>query len=375
MYTRFRIVGREANRAAGFSLIELLLALALGLVIVAGIVQLFVGNSQTYAVMHAQARLQENGRFALDFISRAARSAGYFGCAPQPQNIVRGLRGNWALIPEFNITRFIDGHESTGPTAWAPTLNTLPRSGATNANVYIDGNGINTADVAPGTDIVAFRTLREPGRRLAQTLQPDAAPVVMAPGGDAGMAVNDIIMISNCEQGAVVRITGMAVAGDEAQLTLATSTTGNLYENADQVEGPNGLIPFSLSFLQRAYGEDTSVAVVETTYFFIAPSLAPDSEGNPVLALWQKVGSAGPVELVQGVENLQVLYGIDTTLNDGVPNANRYVPFNEVPDPNQVVSIRVTVTVNSVDPIAADGARLARTFSKTLQFRNSRPRA
>ena len=63
--------------ARGFSLIELMLALALGLVVVTGIVQLFIGNSQTYTVLNGQSRLQENARFGFEFITQAARSAGY----------------------------------------------------------------------------------------------------------------------------------------------------------------------------------------------------------------------------------------------------------------------------------------------------------
>ena len=94
--------------------------------------------------------------------------------------------------------------------------------------------------------------------------------------------------------------------------------------------------------------------------------------GNPPSALWQKVGSASPVELVQGVEDLEVLFGVDTTLNDGTANANQYVDFDAVPDPNQVVSLRVSVTVNSVDSVDG-GNPLSRTFSKTLLLRNASP--
>ena len=71
------------KRQNGFSVLELLVALGLGLLVVAGIVQLFVGNSRTYEIVNAQARLQENARFAFEFISRPARMAGYSGCAPE----------------------------------------------------------------------------------------------------------------------------------------------------------------------------------------------------------------------------------------------------------------------------------------------------
>ena len=95
------------GRSAGFSLVELMLALALGVVVVTGIVQLFVGNSRTYEVLNGQARMQENARFALEFISRAARSAGFFGCSLERDGYVNGLGGEWENIPdrEWDITQ------------------------------------------------------------------------------------------------------------------------------------------------------------------------------------------------------------------------------------------------------------------------------
>ncbi len=61
----------------GLSIVELLIALALGLLLMTGIIQVFIASRQTYATNEAMGRLQENGRFALDFIARNARNAGY----------------------------------------------------------------------------------------------------------------------------------------------------------------------------------------------------------------------------------------------------------------------------------------------------------
>ena len=61
----------------GLSLVELMVALVLGLVLMTGIIQVFLSSRQTYATNEAMARMQENGRFALEFISRSARLAGY----------------------------------------------------------------------------------------------------------------------------------------------------------------------------------------------------------------------------------------------------------------------------------------------------------
>ena len=102
------------KRAQGFSLIELMLALALGVVVTAGIVTLFVGNNQTYTLLNGQSRMQENARFAVDFISRSARAAGYFGCDPEAGKIYKTLNGAWNQIFEFDITTPIQAFHGTG---------------------------------------------------------------------------------------------------------------------------------------------------------------------------------------------------------------------------------------------------------------------
>ncbi len=360
-------------RTAGFSLIELMIALALGVVVTAGVVQLFVTNNQTYALMTAQARLQENTRFSFDFIKDRARSAGYFGCGPEQQNVVNGLRGTWPMLYEFNVTVPVAGFEGNGDGTWTPALTELPRTqGAVSANVYIPGNGVDISAVAPGTDVLVFRQIRMPETKLEQVLQPLGDPVVRAPGGNAGVAVNDIVMVADCQQAAVFRITALNVAGNSATLLHATAASGDPYENATIVSSPSGPVPATLSFLGRSYGEDTVVGAVETSILFIAPSAGLNNRGDRPLSLWQKVGTAAPVELVAGVEDLQVLYGIDTTLGDNEPNVNQYVAFDAVPNTNQIVSLNVTITVNSVDE-DADGVLLRRTSSETVLLRNSRP--
>ncbi|MGI0120412.1 PilW family protein [Zooshikella sp. RANM57] len=65
------------KRQIGLSLIELMIALVLGLFLLAGILQVFLGSSQTYRLTGDLSRVQENERFALDVLARDIRVAGY----------------------------------------------------------------------------------------------------------------------------------------------------------------------------------------------------------------------------------------------------------------------------------------------------------
>lgn len=67
----------------GLSLIELLIAMLISAFLIAGILQIFIGSKQTYSMQQNLSRLQENGRFALEFLERDIRMAGYWDCLVQ----------------------------------------------------------------------------------------------------------------------------------------------------------------------------------------------------------------------------------------------------------------------------------------------------
>ncbi len=105
----------------GLSLVELMVALLLGLVLMTGIIQVFLASRQTYNTNEAMARMQENGRFALEFISRSARLAGYAepiftGNSPLP--LVRpactGQPGSLPATPPCTTNGNGNGSDSIG---------------------------------------------------------------------------------------------------------------------------------------------------------------------------------------------------------------------------------------------------------------------
>ncbi|UXY53970.1 PilW family protein [Pseudomonas tohonis] len=68
---------RLSKRQAGLSLVELMIGLTLGLILLLGVIQVFIASKQTFATNDAMSKLQENGRFGLEFISQSARLGGY----------------------------------------------------------------------------------------------------------------------------------------------------------------------------------------------------------------------------------------------------------------------------------------------------------
>ena len=76
-------------------------------------------------------------------------------------------------------------------------------------------------------------------------------------------------------------------------------------------------------------------------------------------------------ELVEGIENLQILYGEDTD-NDDVPNY--YVDSASITNMAQAISVRLTVVARTLETnLATGGGRITRNFTSTVSLRNRLP--
>jgi len=67
----------EKSKQGGFTLVEMMIALTLGLIILLVIGTVFVSSSQIFRVQDDNARIQESGRFVLEVIGRSIKQAGH----------------------------------------------------------------------------------------------------------------------------------------------------------------------------------------------------------------------------------------------------------------------------------------------------------
>jgi len=102
----------------GLSLVELLIALAISLLLMAGVVEIVLGSKQTYQSSLALAELQESGRFALDILSQDLRSAGFAGGCPSGLVNASGLATAPFALEKAGIEGFGSGMSAP---AWVPS--------------------------------------------------------------------------------------------------------------------------------------------------------------------------------------------------------------------------------------------------------------
>ena len=331
----------------GLSLVELMISLTVGSVITAGVVQLFSANSETYGVMTGQSRMQESARFSLDFIGRDIYKAGYFGCFSSNEQLFWTAASGDDIPYEFDLRSGLEGYNASAvDRAWNPVLDDLPTTvNGTNTNVFEDGNGINTDDIVSGTDVITIRSLSQQDveARLKQELIKAADINVVKPDDfELGIEEGDLAMIHDCEKATIFQVTGLEDETDEI-----------FFEHDVDEEG----VPWDNSFaelaIKNSFGTDAYVSAIETNTYFIAPGQGENNSGQAPLSLWRKSGTTSPVELVEGIENLQILYGVSTD-DDLTPN--QYVSSINDVSLKDVVTIRVTVIANSIDDVGGSSA-------------------
>ncbi len=345
-------MSRPARRQRGLTLIEILVAVTISLILLSGVMQIFMSSKQTYRFQESMARLQENGRFAIDFITRELRMAGFTGCfnqdPTQMENILNDT-GNFA----WDVNNLMEGYEAVSDTSWSPTL---------------DPDLVN---VKGGTDVIVVRRMSNEGINLAPPNTTEkSAQLFLISGAEGQFELGSILMVSDCSNASVFQVTNFQASG--GKVNVVHSNAGGY--------SPGNTTPN----LSHEYGIDAEIAALETGVYYITDA---STTGEPTL-IYESLGTTSAtttnlqaVELIEGVENLQVLYGEDLT-GDGA--ANTYATADNVTNMSNVVSLRVSLLVRSEDNVASEpldytyngttitpgDRRVRRVFTSTVKLRN-----
>lgn len=328
------------HKQKGITLIEIMVALALSIIILAGVMHIFLNNKQTYRVQEAFARIQENGRFAMQFLAKDLRMAGYIGCGGKinsPNNIsdLVAPKGTADEVSAFSASG-IEGFEYSG----LPIL-------------LSDTVSLDTSKVVAGSDIVRIKRAASTGARLTGNMTADNANVQLDGTTALGLfQTDDYLFISDCEKSDI--FVANNVSSSAGKITIAHSNSVNIDNK-----------------LSKAYQDDAEVyKFVNHTYY-----IGTNTAGEP--ALFRRsllnAGNLTEEELVDGIEDLQLLYGEDTD-TDSAPNI--YVDASSVTDWNNIVAVRIELQVRSIEDnlarnVTAYGDRkLRRSFTTSIALRN-----
>lgn len=140
---------------SGFTLVEILVGMVIGLVLIAGLATLLVGNRQTYRLQSNLSRLQESGTFAIELLARHLRMAGYRTDWQSPMsNYLSGVEGtsgaNDQITVRYESATDCLGNNVTGTPPIAINVFSIANSGTPAVpNLVCDGDGAGAATLQP----------------------------------------------------------------------------------------------------------------------------------------------------------------------------------------------------------------------------------
>lgn len=286
---------RIAPHSTGFSLIEMMVALTIGLVMIVAAGFVFAKARDIFKTTETTARLQENARYALSIIETDARMANYWGLISRPALFNNAASSVAPLTPTISNNCGTDSTFVTDLDSFAA---------GTNNTYSLACTPPATGAAQSGTDVLIIR------RASAERIPQSAAGV----SAQAGR----LLIVTSRTQG-------------EIFLATAAGTIPAGYAQADVPGEP----PLA----------DTRRLMVHAYY------VSPDSSiGTGYPSLRRKTLITGPAfqdeEIIPGVEDLQVQFGVD--VNDD-RNADVFVNPGAVPAGGLIVAVRVWLRVRAQD--------------------------
>jgi type IV pilus assembly protein PilW len=265
--TAFAYTRRSQN---GFSLTEMMVAMLIGLIILAAAIQMFVSTNKASNNQDRLARTQENGRFAMFYLLRDLRMAGYMGCM---RDVETNLTNDLATPVNFysdtaSLAIPIEGiDDATSGSAWAPSgSTTMPAS-------------LWTAGTTAKPDLIVIRGVDTLSRLPVTTLMTSLASALTVTS-TSGYTNTSVVLVGDCLKSDLVQVT----VPSSTQLTPTVS-------------------------LSKQYDTNASVYRYSTRTYYIRLN------NNGVPSLYRDENGGSTVELVEGIESIKILYGIATPPN------------------------------------------------------------
>ena len=324
------MINRRHNQ--GLTLVELMIAIVLSLILMAGATSIFMASKQTFNLEEDISRVQENMRYVANRFSSDLAGAGFYGCYPSNRS------------SNTTVTNTVTDNGTTTPTLLYDFSQVI--SGVDGGTV---GGVEQPDDVAvhfalPGSAVPVTATM---GSQIGDVPVDTNSPNL----GD--LAQDDIVSVSDCNALAVFMITNN------------NPGAGALNHNTTRTSGDG--VSNSATGIQHIFGHDDFSSA--TVYKMDAVLYELDTQtvdGMTTSGLYAtRLGDVNPQLLIAGVENFQVTYGIDLN-SDGT--ADRFVDWDIVGAAlNDVTSLHVTLTINPGDPVAQAQGRDAN-YTRDLEF-------
>ena len=333
------------SRQTGVTLVELMIAMVVSLIVMLGVATVYSSSKRAYKIQEELARLQENARFAFDTLTRNVRQAGYYGTSPTIKSFLLDDPNGSSLNLSAGISGFEFTASSTAPGA-DYTITSLTDTGSAGDWTAVDGDDTDAAsDNLPSW--LAGRVL----------VGNDVIRILFAASGTGVCEIDSGTFNGNS---ASLNTNGTCPIAKGELAFISDGLTTNLFQNVSNTSAsalsrgiatgtlePGNINPSSDSWSVKCEaGGCRAMAARHLAYY-----IGQGASGEPALFvadLSRGYGNIQYQELIEGVENMQVLYGMDGNPNDDNYQPDRYYTAN---DPNlnfdNVVSVRISLLLRT----------------------------
>ncbi len=315
-------------KQVGLSIVEFMVAILIGLIVLAGVLQVMMSSKTTFVNQEEMSYIQENARFALDIIGRDILAAGFRDCAGANSNVAIVARvGNANQAPLLGAAPVM-GYEGSA-------------NGATPAlyanDVWVPGHG--------GTDRPDSIIVRR-SDGIPQPLQiHDGNSLTVAEGSQFAAGDYASVVAEDCRRSGVFQIA--TVVDETISYSNGTVCTSVIKPKrgesiiCDAACNCTGDTSFTQNYLPGSTVQNYSASA-----YYVGSSSAVANQ--PALKR-VRLANGGVVteELAMGVEDLEITYGVDTN-NDGAVDSYRDAQVVTAGDLwGQVYAVRVGLLFRS----------------------------
>ena len=277
------------HKQSGLSLVELMIALTIGLLLLTGLSLIFVNSSEANRELQKTAQQIENGRYAIDIISQDLRMAGFYGH-------FHDLPAPPGTLPDpceiADLTALKDALAFPVQGYRAANLTTRADISATTCDTK---NLLTNANLSPGSDVLVIR--RADTNTLAR------------PGGVA--TSNEVYMQTTATLVEILKGNGAAIGASNK----VDGTASTWFLNDTTTPAPIRKLHVRVYFVAPCSVGSGSVTVNGVSIGGICTS---SDDPIPTLKRLELISLSGSttmrvVPLVEGIEYLKIAYGVDNS--------------------------------------------------------------
>jgi type IV pilus assembly protein PilW len=302
----------------GLTLIEMMVSIAIGLVVVGAVTYAYVGSKGSYRGNESLARIQEAGRFALDSMTKDVRRAGAMGCGS-----LSSITSNQPVVPSVIAPAGLVVSAIQGYTP-APNYTPLPL-GSLPPGWTLPTPATGTAPGYWGGDVLQLQIASGVPARMSAGVDTANGNITIADNTLPNFKLNDYALVADCSSAAIFQITATPTV-TSGTTTLLSYVTGGAVP---------ALPPISVNTFPTVQHFD------QVTYY-----LGKQPNGQPALYRYSMINGGTAEEVVDNVEDMDIVYGVDTTPTDPNISADLFEHADAVTaagDWPNVVSVRVSL--------------------------------